>query len=239
MYRTGDLARWRDDGVIDFLGRTDDQLKILGYRIEPGEIESALQTHKSLKQIYVTSHADELGAKRLVAYYVTVGNANVSALDLKKFLAGKVPQFMIPAAFVQLAALPLSPNGKVDRKALPTPVISSSTATQTSTELERSISELWQRILRVERIGLDDNFFDLGGDSLLLVAVHSNLQKSLQIAIPVTDLFEFTTIRTLASHLGEKQSTRPSFSEAEHRAQKQREAFERQRELRAGVHREL
>jgi amino acid adenylation domain-containing protein len=239
MYRTGDLVRWRDDGVIDFLGRSDDQLKILGYRIEPGEIESALQTHKSLKQIYVTSHADELGAKRLVAYYVTVGNANVSALDLKKFLAAKVPQFMIPAAFVQLAAVPLSPNGKVDRKALPAPVISSSTATQTSTELERSISELWQRILRVERIGLDDNFFDLGGDSLLLVAVHSNLQKTLQTEIPVTDLFEFTTIRTLASHLGEKQSTRPSFSEAEHRAQKQREAFERQRELRAGVHREL
>jgi acyl-coenzyme A synthetase/AMP-(fatty) acid ligase len=240
MYRTGDLARWGDDGIVEFLGRSDDQLKILGYRIEPGEIECALQTHKSLKQVYVTSYTDELGAKRLIAYYVTAADVSVSASELKKFLAGKVPQFMMPAAFVQLPALPLSQNGKVDRAALPAPAIPSLAATgQTANELERSISDLWKRILRVENMGLDDNFFDLGGDSLLIVAVHSNLQKTLQMEIPVTDLFEFTTIRTLASHLGEKQSARPSFSEAQHRAQKQREAFERQRELRAGVHREL
>jgi acyl carrier protein len=144
---------------------------------------------------------------------------------------------MVPALFVELTALPLSPNGKVDRAALPPPSFApeDNRATETpGTQLEKEIASLWQRVLHVERVGLDDNFFDLGGDSLLLVAVHSNLQKMLKVEIPVTDLFEFTTVRTLARHLGESRPLEPSFSAVQEQAQKQREAFARQRERRAG-----
>jgi amino acid adenylation domain-containing protein len=237
MYRTGDLARWRDDGVVEFLGRIDTQVKILGHRIEPGEVETVLQMNHGVSQVCVAPHADENSSKQLVAYYVAASNPAPSPADLRMFLSGKLPHYMIPARFIPLASLPLSPNGKVDRAALPAPeaVVSvNALAAAPSTQLEQTLAELWQRILRVERVGLDDNFFDLGGDSLMIVAAHSNLQKTLQVEIPVTDLFEFTTIRTLARHLGEKTPSGPSFSEVQLQAQKQREAFARQRGRRAG-----
>ena len=121
MYKTGDLARWREDGVVEFLGRIDNQVKIHGYRIEPGEIEIALRTHKIIHQACVVPHTDETGAKRLVAYFTTAGNSELSGKDVKQFLSGKIPAHMVPALFVQMEALPLSPNGKVDRAALPAP----------------------------------------------------------------------------------------------------------------------
>jgi acyl carrier protein len=189
-----------------------------------------------VSQVCVVAHAEENGSKQLVAYFVPASGAAPSPADLRTFLSGKLPQYLIPARFISLAAFPLSPNGKVDRAALPAPVVANGGAAveAPSTQLEQTLVELWQRILRVERVGLDDNFFDLGGDSLMIVAVHSNLQKVFEAEIPVTDLFEFTTIRTLARHLGEKTSTGPSFSEVQLQAQKQREAFARLRERRAG-----
>lgn len=237
MYRTGDLARWRDDGVVEFLGRIDNQVKILGHRIEPSEVETVLQMNPGVSQVCVVAHAEENGSKQLVAYFVPASGAAPSPAKLRTFLSGKLPQYMIPARFISLAAFPLSPNGKVDRAALPAPVVpvgGNTPAEAPSTQLERTLVELWQRILRVERVGLDDNFFDLGGDSLMIVATHSTLQKTFEGEIPVTDLFEFTTIRTLARHLGEKKPSRPSFSEVQLQAQKQREAFARQRRRRAG-----
>ena len=236
MYRTGDLARWREDGVVEFLGRIDNQVKILGHRIEPGEVETVLQMNPGVSQVCVVAHAEENGSKQLVAYFVPASGAAPSPADLRTFLSGKLPQYLIPARFISLAAFPLSPNGKVDRAALPAPVVANGGAAveAPSTQLEQTLVELWQRILRVERVGLDDNFFDLGGDSLMIVAAHSNLQKMFEAEIPVTDLFEFTTIRTLARHLGEKTPTSPSFSEVQLQAQKQREAFARLRERRAG-----
>jgi amino acid adenylation domain-containing protein len=236
MYRTGDLARWRDDGVVEFFGRIDNQVKILGHRIEPGEVETVLQMNPGVSQVCVVPHADESGSKQLLAYFVAASSLAPSPADLRTFLSGKLPHYMIPARFISMAAFPLSPNGKVDRAALPAPVVANSVSAveAPSTELEQRLVELWQRILRVERVGLDDNFFDLGGDSLMIVAAHSNLQKTFEVEIPVTDLFEFTTIRTLARHLGEKAPSGPSFSEVQLQAQKQREAFARQRERRAG-----
>jgi amino acid adenylation domain-containing protein len=249
MYRTGDLARWREDGAVEFLGRIDTQVKILGYRIEPGEIEAALLAHGAVKQVCVVPHADESGSKRLVAYYVAAPESGVAAADLKKFLAEKLPAFMVPALYVALAGLPLTPNGKIDRAALPapgTPTAASaqaspaespaSSAASESSELEQNLIALWKRILRVDHLGLDDNFFDIGGDSLLLVAVHSNLQKTLQIEIPVTDLFEFTTVRTLARRLGSPKApaASPSLSDSQLQAQRQRDAFARQRQKRGG-----
>ena len=236
MYRTGDLALWRNDGTIEFLGRIDSQVKILGYRIEPGEIELALRLHEGIRQVCVVPHVDESGSKRLVAYYIASGK-DVSPRSLKQFLAGKIPPYMFPSAFVSMEAFPLSPNGKVDRASLPAPILAAegaASADAPATRLEQIISDLWKRILRLERVGSGDNFFDLGGDSLLLVAVHSNLQKQLQLEIPVTDLFEFTTIRTLAAHLAKSDPTAPSFSDVQQQGNRQRDAFARQRERRNG-----
>lgn len=237
MYCTGDLARWRGDGTIDFLGRVDSQVKILGHRIEPGEVETVLRMHSGVQQVCVVSYSGEDGNKRLVAYFVPVANSGVSPRELRAFLAGKLPPYMLPALFVEMAALPLSANGKVDRRALPEPIFTAEppSSSDTSTTLaEKTIEALWKRILRVERVGIDDNFFDLGGDSLLLVAVHSNLQKTLQMKIPVMDLFEFTTVRALARHLEDQNPATPSFSETQEQARKQRDAFARQRGRRAG-----
>jgi acyl carrier protein len=245
MYRTGDLARWREDGAVEFLGRIDTQVKILGYRIEPGEIEAALLAHGAVKQVCVVPHTDESGSKRLVAYYVAASESGVAVVDLKKFLAEKLPAFMVPALFVALPALPLTPNGKIDRAALPAPGTATpaaaaqspaSSAASEASDLEQNLIALWKRILRVDNVSLDDNFFDIGGDSLLLVAVHSNLQKKLQIEIPVTDLFEFTTVRTLARRLGAQKvpAASAALSDSQLQAQRQRDAFARQRQKRGG-----
>jgi aspartate racemase len=237
MYKTGDLGRWREDGTIEFAGRIDNQVKIQGYRIEPGEIETVLRIHESLKQVCVVPRSDEGGVKKLVAYVVPSENRTVSSQELRSFLAGKLPQFMVPSLFVELKAFPLTPNGKVDRSALPAPVFAARSeheGEERASGTEQTIVTLWKRVLRLDYVGLDDNFFDLGGDSLLLVAVHSNLQKSLQMNIQVTDLFEFTTIRTLAKHLDGATSAAPAISETQERARKQREAFALERQRRTG-----
>jgi non-ribosomal peptide synthetase component F len=229
MYRTGDLARWRPDGSIEFVGRADTQVKILGHRIEPAEIEAALQRHGQVKQASVVVHMEN-GSKRLVAYFVP-SSSGPTGEELRDFAASQLPQHMVPAFLVELSALPLSDNGKVDRAALskleivPNKVPGRPNAP--ASELERTLVQLWQRILNVPTAGLDDNFFDLGGDSLLLVAVHSNLQKTLKTEIPVTDLFEVPPIRKLAEHLGEAKSTSSKLSDAQERARRQREAFMR------------
>jgi len=236
MYRTGDLARWRSDGTIEFLGRMDSQVKILGYRIEPAEIESALQRHGRVKQACLIARTEN-GSKRLVAYFVPA-ESGPTPEQLREYAASHLPQHMIPAFFVALESLPLSGHGKIDRVALanlelapkqdPTP------ARIPDSELERTLAQLWQRVLNVQNVGVDDNFFDLGGDSLLLVAVHSNLQKLLQTEISLTDLFEFSTIRKLAQHLGHAESNTAIASDSKERAERQREAFTRFRGRRSG-----
>lgn len=236
MYRTGDLARWRPDGTIEFLGRTDSQVKILGHRIEPGEIEAVLQRHGRVKQACVIARTEN-GSKRLVAFFVP-SESGPEPEELREFVASQLPQHMIPAFFVALESLPLSENGKIHRAALASLELVSKPAHSLegvpSSELERTLAQLWQGILKVQNVGLDDNFFDLGGDSLLLVAVHSNLQKLLKTEIPLTDLFEFSTIRKLAQHLGRTGSNAAVASDFKQRAQRQREAFTRLRDRRPG-----
>lgn len=238
MYRTGDLAKWREDGQIEFIGRADDQVKVLGYRIEPGEVEAVLAKHPDIKQVCVVARTGANEGKRLVACYVPVAERAPSASELRDFVASKLPHYMIPAAFEAIESLPLSPNGKVDRKALcegrsnAQSAQGSAAPAPNSNSAERILIELWGRILHVRNVGLDDNFFDLGGDSLLLVAVHSKLQVALQRKIEVTDLFEFTTVRKLAAHLSRKdESAAPLLAEARERAEKQRGAFARLRQL--------
>jgi amino acid adenylation domain-containing protein len=236
MYRTGDLARWNENGVIEFCGRADNQVKILGHRIEPGEIEAALLCHPQICQACVVPNGDETGNKRLAAYYVTMDRAPLSARELKDFLALKLPPYMVPALYTALPGLPLNPNGKVDRRALPAP---SHTAVGgvdlvASSGVEQAIHEIWKRVLHLELVGLEDNFFDLGGDSLLLVAVHSQLQKTLHVEIEVMDLFEYTTIRSLSQHLAKNVPEQPVFAAVQEQAQKQREAFAKRRIVKGG-----
>jgi non-ribosomal peptide synthetase component F len=236
MYRTGDLARWRPDGTIEFLDRMDSQLKILGHRIEPGEIEAVLHRNGHVKQTCVIARTEN-GSKRLIAYFVP-SESGPTPEQLREFAASHVPQHMVPAFFVAVQSFPLSENGKVDRAALAKLELASkpepAPGGAPSSELERTLAQLWQRILKVQNVGLDDNFFDLGGDSLLLVAVHSNLQKLLQTEIPLTDLFEFSTIGKLAQHLGHTESKTAIASDSKERAQRQREAFTRFRTRRSG-----
>src|SRR5260221_5898 len=229
MYRTGDLARWRPDGTIEFLGRMDSQVKILGYRIEPAEIETVLQRHGQVKQACVVAQTETAG-KRLAAYFVP-STSGPTPEELREFVASQLPHHMVPAFFVALPSLPLSEHGKVDRKALAALEIAPKDRPQAAglpgNQLERTLAQLWQRILKVPNVGLDDNSFDLGGDSLLLVALHSNFPKLLQIQIALKELFEFATIRKLAQHLGHAESVTSPLSDVQERAQRQRGAFTR------------
>jgi acyl carrier protein len=236
MYRTGDLARWRDDGVVEFLGRVDSQVKISGHRIEPGEIEATLGVYPGIAQACVIALGGEGETKRLVAYYVAKTGEKVSPDDVRQYLATRLPQYMVPTFFVPMSSLPLSPNGKVDRSVLPAPQVPAASPTSTAapgTSLEQTIIGLWQDVLRVPSVGLDDNFFDLGGDSLLLIAVHAKLQKEFPAEIQITDLFEFPTIRGLARHLKGNKPEQP-LPEVNNQGQKQRAVFAQQRQRRAG-----
>lgn len=234
MYKTGDLARWRHDGVIEFLGRIDTQLKISGHRIEPGEIEIVLATHPAVKEACVVAQANADGTKRLVGYYLAT--APIPVGTLREFLANKLPQYMIPSMFFEVDSLPLSPNGKIDRSALSArdaavemtdvaPALSEPIQAQT-TDVEQKIAALWRKMLAREHVGLDENFFDIGGDSLALVSIHAELQKTLRTEIPVMDLFEFTTIRTLARRLSRADDAQQmDLSELRDQGKKQRAAF--------------
>ena len=236
MYRTGDLARWRPDGVVEFLGRADGQVKINGHRVEPGEIESALDKHDQVIQNCVVTLPGEHGSKRLAAYYVA-HDSELSAGELRKFLAAKLPEFMIPALFVKLSALPLTPNGKVDRSALVSrelPDQAKLGAEAAGTDLEKIIFNIWRESLGTDRFGVLNNFFDLGGNSLLVVRVHASLEKATKTTIPITALFQFTTIKSLAEHLSGQVLTEQPVVDAQERARRQRAAFARQRERRIG-----
>lgn len=236
MYRTGDLARWRSDGVVEFLGRADDQVKILGHRIEPGEIEAALCEHSDVRESCVVALPDKQGSKRLAAYYTSFDGES-SVLELRKFLSEKLPEFMIPTFFVHTKSLPLTPNGKVDRVALVSlgvPSRATAVAERAKTALENTIFDVWRECLGLQQFGMVDNFFDLGGDSLLLVTVHASLEKSLQKEIPITALFEFATIRALAEYLSGKSTSGHAVQGARERAKRQRAAFSLQKERRSG-----
>ncbi|WP_170229880.1 non-ribosomal peptide synthase/polyketide synthase [Polyangium fumosum] len=206
MYCTGDLARWNEDGELEFLGRADHQVKIRGFRVEVGEIEAALSSHTAVGSCVVVAREDAPGDKRLVAY--VVGRDGAPTADaLREHLRSRLPEYMIPSAFVFLDALPLSPNGKVDRKALPSPEATRGEAEPSyvapRTETERALVALWEELLEVRPIGAHDDFFLLGGHSLLAVRLVSAVKARLGLGLTVATLFQQSTLTALAASLDE------------------------------------
>lgn len=234
LYKTGDRVRFLADGNIQFLGRLDFQVKIRGNRIELGEIEAVLGQDPSVRETVVLCREDTPGDQRIVAYYVPQLEMHPQIDGLRAHLENKLPDFMMPSAFVEMDALPLTPNGKVNRKGLPAPSGQRSTAKtfiRPQKEVEIAIAAVWQELLKIERVGVDDNFFDLGGHSLLLLRAHQKLAHTLNRDLSVTDLFRFPTIRSLSEHLSAdtRPSGHPSAQSSADRGKARRIALQRRR----------
>lgn len=239
IYRTGDLARFLPDGNIDFLGRADYQIKLRGHRIEPGEIEALLEKCPGVRQAVVVMREDREGDKRLVAYLVAEAADSAAALraasDLRAALDAKLPDYMVPSAFVFLDELPLTGNGKIDRKALlmlPPPNLAcaaAARAAEPASEMERTVARAWQQALGISAVGLTENFFDLGAHSLTVAEAHAKLEEALGREIPLLDLFQFTTVSALAAHLNSQPgAAQAAASQLSERAARRRLAHRRE-----------
>jgi len=205
IYRTGDLGRWLPDGSLEFIGRLDHQVKIRGFRIELGEIEAALGQSPFVKENAVVVHEDESTGKQLVAFCVPEPEQVIDKTELRGFLTERLPDYMIPSAFVTLEAMPLTPNGKLDRRALSTLSVSHDSSEEQlvapRTPEEELLAGMWADVLGVERVGIHDNFFELGGHSLLAMQLISRLRDTFATELPLRDLFEFPTIANLGERL--------------------------------------
>jgi acyl carrier protein len=231
LYRTGDLARWRSDGILEYLGRLDDQVKVRGVRIELGEIAAVLAEHPDLRRAVVVMRDDAPGGPGLVAYVQWVGQPGQAAM-LRGFLRERLPEEMVPAAFVAVEEFPVAPGGKLDRAALPAPdttaVAAATSHVAPATPTEELLCGIWQDLLGFERVGVEDNFFDLGGHSLTMVALQTRLVDSVGHEIPIIDLFRYPTVRALAAYLG-GDGPGSELERAERRAALRRERLRRRR----------
>jgi amino acid adenylation domain-containing protein len=229
LYKTGDLASYLEDGRIEFRGRAHEQVRIRGYRIETAEIEAALVANKAVREAVVIVREDVPGEKRLVGYIVPAQEPAPTTTELHDFLNEKLPAYMLPSAFVMLAALPATPKGKLNRRALPAPEPSPAAPAASylgpTTELERRIAEIWQDVLGVDRIGMHDNFFELGGHSLALVLMNVRLNELVGREVAITELFKHPTITLLAAHVGQDQHKDSVDTSNRRRAAERREAL--------------
>jgi amino acid adenylation domain-containing protein len=210
LYKSGDLVRYRPDGNLEFLGRIDNQVKIRGFRVELEEIEQAIRAHENVSEAVVIAGEDATGDKRLVAYVVPAHNAQPTISELRKLLAEKLPPYMLPAAILFIEALPLMPNGKIDRNALPRlgqtrPALNEGFEAPRS-HLEESVAKVWGQLLKVDRVGIHDNFFELGGHSLLGAKLISTLRRNLNIELNLIDVFQSPTIARLAALIYQRQT---------------------------------
>jgi hypothetical protein len=208
MYRTGDLARWTKAGELEYLGRTDEQVKIRGYRVELGEVRAALAAHPGVADAEAVVREDRPGDPRLTGYVVPrqetaePGSPLLDVAELRARLATVLPPYMIPSAIVTLDALPRTPNGKTDRRALPAPSDEPRTGRAPATREEEALCALFSEVLGVEGVGPDDNFFELGGHSMLATRVTSRVRSKLGAQLPIRAVFESPTAAGLAARLG-------------------------------------
>ena len=208
LYKTGDLARYLTDGNIEYLGRIDNQVKIRGFRIELGEIEAVLSQNSDVQASCVIAREDIPGNKRLIAYIVPHQHCTPPITELRQFLKAKLPEYMVPQAFVMLEEMPLTPNGKVDRRALPAPELHSQPSDKyvaPRTPIEEMLALLWTQVLRLEQVGIHDNFFELGGHSLLATQLVSRIRNIFKVELPLRNLFTAVTVAELAHLIGQLQ----------------------------------
>lgn len=240
LYKTGDLARYLSDGNIEFLGRIDNQVKIRGFRIELGEIERAIAQHPDVRENVVLARQDATGEKRLAAYIVPHQQHTYRQEQLRSFLQQRLPEYMLPSAFVVLESLPLTANGKVDRHKLPSPSKERPQLEQVyvapQTDLQRRLASIWSDLLNIEQVGIDDNFFDLGATSTLSMQIAGRVQQELGIELSVVKLFQYPTIAGLANYLNTEQNSQQSYDKLQNRAQRQQAAASaRRRHSQRGV----
>jgi amino acid adenylation domain-containing protein len=233
LYKTGDLACYLPNGEIKILRRIDAQVKIRGFRIELGEIEAQLNQHPDVSEAVVKVWEDEQGDKRLVVYVSSQSKPQLTGTQLRSFLKEQLPEYMIPSAFVILEGLPITPNGKIDRRALPKPekfcLELAANYVMPQTEVEQTIAKIWEKALNLGNIGIHDNFFEIGGHSLLMIKVHSELRKIFQIDLSMLDLFRYPTISYLADYLSKLQSQTGFVHQEDNQAEKISSAKEQQK----------
>jgi acyl carrier protein len=201
LYRTGDQVRWSADGSLQFLGRLDHQVKLRGYRIELGEIECALMAHGAVEHAVVVCRGTDASHIKLVAYVVSRQNASLNANELRDHLRRMLPEYMMPAAYIFPDKLPLTANGKVNREALPEPEILSNEYVAPRTPVEVTLAALWSEVLKMERPGIRDNFFESGGHSLLAVQLVSRIREEFKVELPIRQLFERPTIESMSEYI--------------------------------------
>jgi amino acid adenylation domain-containing protein len=233
LYRTGDLAKYLPSGAIEFVGRVDHQVKVRGFRIELGEIESVLAGHPDVREAVAVVRSVTHGCddRRIIAYVVPAAGHQPNRAELRSLLQDQLPQHMVPSAIVVIEALPLTPSGKVDRLSLPAPE-SAGEPTDSSyvaprSRLEQTLSQIWQEVLNAGRVGIHDNFFDLGGHSLLIVQVQARLSATLGREVAAVDLFRYPNISSLAKFLSDDGSAAVTISAIRGRAEQQRAALRR------------
>ncbi len=216
LYRTGDLARFRPSGELEYLGRIDNQVKIRGFRVELGEIESVIGLFRDVAEAVVAARGTSSGNSRLAAYVVTRNGSKMDVAELRNYLRTQLPDYMVPASFVELSQLPLTPNGKVDRQALPDPAMSASADRSDyaapQTETEKALVKIWSEVLGLSNVGVDDSFFDLGGNSLLAISMFASIERSFKKNIPIATLFGAGTVRKLAEIVDQEGWSAPESS---------------------------
>jgi amino acid adenylation domain-containing protein len=234
LYKTGDVARFLPNRDLEYLGRADHQVQIRGFRVELGEIETVLLEHENVNQAVVIVRGDQADDQRLAAYFVSTPNQSALSVELRKHLQSKLPEYMIPHYFVELESIPLTHNGKVDRRTLPEPQFdrqTEETYVAPRNEVEKLIADIWQQLLNIKNIGIQDNFFEIGGHSLLLVRLLYKLQRSFKKEFSIVEMFRHPTIATLADFVTQKQEAQTSFATTFDLVNKQKQSLKRQRRL--------
>lgn len=237
MYKTGDFASWLPDGNIKYIGRMDKQVKIRGYRIEVEEVENRINQHPNVENSFVMVREDIPGDKRLIAYMVLRDDMDAAGIQIRNWLVDRLPEYMIPSSFMILDKLPLNSNCKVDVNMLPIPGRDrpnlNNSFEMPKTEIEQKIADIWKEVLNIDSVGVKDNFFDLGGHSLMITQVHSKLRKSIEKEITIIDLFRYPTIKLLADYICQSTNEDDSACTIRERAEKQRSALIERKNIRS------